>query len=131
MNALDDLVIDENSFAYRDIIGRDKWEAFTPAFTSLAVVGATAYMARFRRIGRSVEFQVQLSAATSIASTAGTTYLSLPINARGLAGIAVMTNDNTNIAVGVCHLSVSTSRCYLPAQVASGNVFNVCGSYEI
>lgn len=131
MNALDDIIIDENSFAYRDIVGRDKWESFTPTFTSLTVVGATAYMARFRRVGRSVEFQVQLSAATSIASTAGTTYLALPVNARGLAGIAVMTNDSTNIAVGLCHLSVSTSRCYLPSQLASGNVFNICGSYEI
>jgi hypothetical protein len=40
-------------------------------------------------------------------------------------------NDTTNIAVGTCHIDVSTSRAYLPTQVASGNAFLLCGSYEI
>lgn len=123
--------LDAGSFAFRDLTGQDKWETFTPVFGSLTVVGATSYTGRYRKVGRSVEFQVSFSAATSIASVAGTDYLTLPITAKGLAGIATMTNATTNIAVGVCHIDTTNSRCYLPAQVASGNTFTICGSYEI
>ena len=124
-------LVDEKSFAYRDLKSQDVWQSFTPVFGSLTVVGATSYTGRYRIVGRSVQFQVQFSAATSIASAAGTDYLTLPITAKGISGMAVMTNDTTNVAVGLCHLDVATSRCYLPAQVASGNVFKLCGWYEI
>lgn len=124
-------LVDEKSFAYRDLKSQDVWQSFTPVFGSLTVVGATSYTGRYRIVGRSVQFQVQFSAATSIASAAGTDYLTLPITAKGISGMAVMTNDTTNVAVGVCHLDVATSRCYLPAQVASGNTFKLCGWYEI
>ena len=123
--------LDETGFAYRDLLGQDKWNAFAPVFGSLTVVGATTYTGRYRVVGRSLQFQVSFSAATSIASVAGTDYLTLPVAAKGLAGIATMTNDTSNVAVGVCHIDVTTSRCYLPAQVASGNTFLLCGSYEI
>ena len=124
-------LVDEKSFAYRDLKSQDVWQSFTPVFGSLTVVGATSYTGRYRIVGRSVQFQVQFSAATSIASAAGTDYLTLPITAKGLSGMAVMTNDTTNVSVGVCHLDVATSRCYLPSQVASGNTFKLCGWYEI
>jgi hypothetical protein len=130
-NAFDSVQVAQQSFAYADLTGTDKWSTWTPVFGSLTVIGATAYSGRLRIAGRLVEFQVQFSAATSIASVAGTDYLTLPLTAKGLSGIAVMTNDTSNAAVGVCHLDVATSRCYLPTQVASGNVFNLCGSYEI
>lgn len=124
-------ILNEAGFAYRDIVGQDRWETFTPVFGSLTVVGGTTYTGRYRIVGNSLQFQVSFKAATSIASTAGTDYLTLPVAAKGLAGIATMTNDTTNIAVGVCHVDVATSRCYLPTQVASGNTFTLCGSYEI
>ena len=131
MNEIDDLILDPKSFSHRDIQGRDRWDTFTPVFGSLTVVGATSYSGRIRIVGRQCHIQVQFSAATSIASTAGTDYLTLPITASGLTGFGVMTNDTTNIAVGTCHLDVSTSRLYLPTQVASGNVFNLYAQYEI
>ena len=131
MNAFDELVVDVKSFAYQDLIGQDRWTSWTPVFTGLTVVGATTYSARYRIMGKSCQFQVQLSAATSIASTAGTTYLALPFSAKGLSGIAVMTNDTSNVAVGTCHLDVANSRCYLPTQLASANVFHLCGSFEV
>ena len=131
MNPFDDITIDSKAFSYRDLTGQDKWTAWTPVFTSLTVIGATAYTARYRINGKQCSFQVQFSAATSIASTAGTTYLALPFTAKGLNGIAVMTNGTTNVAVGVCHIDVANSRCYLPTQLASGNVFHACGSFEI
>lgn len=131
MNPFDNQQIDKTSFAWRDLIGQDRWTEFTPVFGSLTVVGATSYTGRLRKVGRSMEFQVSFSAATSIASVAGTDYLTLPITAKGLAGIATMQNLTTNVSVGNCVINVSSSRAYLPDQVASGNTFVICGWYEI
>ena len=131
MNPFDDKILSEQSFAYRDLLGQDRWMEWTPVFTGLTVVGATSYSGRFRIVGKFCEFQVKFSAATSIASVAGTTYLDLPIAAKGLTGISVMTNQTTNVSVGVCHIDVANSRCYLPTQTASANTFNLCGSMEI
>lgn len=131
MNALDDITLDKLSFSYRDIVGQDLWTAWAPVFGSLTVVGATTYTGRLRFVGKQCQFQVTFTAATSIASVAGTDYLNLPVKAKGLTGFAVMTNDTSNLAVGLCHIDVTTSRCYLPAQSASGNVFHLCGAFEI
>jgi len=131
MNAFDEVITDPASFAWKDIRGQDKWTEWTPVFGSLTVVGATTYVGRFRKVGKQCFFQVQFSAATSIASVTGTDYLTLPFTAGGLSGNGVMTNDTSNVAVGNCHIDVATSRCYLPAQVASGNTFNLAGWFEI
>lgn len=131
MNLLDGRELDTKSFAFRDILALDSWDKFNPVFGALTIIGAPSYLGRLRIVGKQCQFQVQFSAGTSIASVAGTDYLNLPISAKGLAGHATMTNDTTNVAVGNCHIDVATSRCYLPAQVASGNVFNICGSFEI
>lgn len=131
MNELDDITLDDSSFSYVDIQGKDRWQIWTPVFGSLTVVGATSYLGRLRIVGKQCQFQVKFSAATSIASVAGTDYLNLPFTAMGLSGIAVMTNDTSNIAVGLCHIDIATSRCYLPTQTASGNTFNLCGNFEV
>jgi hypothetical protein len=124
--------VDFESFAWMNLIGVDRWVDFTPTFGSLTVVGATNYTGRLRIVGRKCEFQLSFSAATSIASTAGTTYLNLPVKpAKGFAGFGAMTNGTTNIAVGLCDIDITNSRCYLPAQAASGDTFKVFSSYEI
>ena len=128
---LGDIEADESSFAYRDLLDQDVWNTFTPVFGSLTVVGATSYSGRFRFVGRQCYGQVKFSAATSIASVAGTDYLTLPVTANGLTGMGVMSNDTSNVAVGVCHLDVATSRLYLPAQVASASVFNLFWTCEV
>ena len=130
MNELDNVTLDKTSFSWRDIRGRDKWDTFTVTAT-LTVVGTPTYSGRVRFNGRKCEFQITLVASTSIASTAGTSYVDLPVAATGLTGMAVMSNDTTNIAVGVCHVDVAGSKCYLPAQTASGNTFNVTGWFEV
>lgn len=130
MNALGDLQIDTTSFAYADLLGQDRWFQFTPSF-SLTVVGTPTYTGRFKIVGNMMYFQVSAVATTSIASTAGTHYLTLPRMAKGLGGVATMTNNTTNIAVGTCHIDVATSRCYLPSQVASGDTFIIAGWFEI
>src|SRR3990167_9343926 len=129
VNEFETWIINQYGFAHRDLISQDKWETWTPVFGSLTVVGATSYTGRLRVVGKQCQFHVQFSAATSIASTAGPGYLTLPRTALGLSGFAVMTNNTTNIAVGICHIDVSTSRCYLPSQLASANVFHLYGSF--
>lgn len=128
---LDGVELDKGSFSYRDLQGRDRWDAFTPVFGSLTVVGATNYSGRLRFVGKMCFGQVQFSAATSIASTAGTDYLTLPTSAAGFGGAGTMTNTNTNIAVGTCHVDVPTSRLYLPTQTASASVFILGFWYEV
>lgn len=130
MNAFDDVEINLRGFSYRDLLSVDRWDDFTVS-ASLTLVGALTALGRYRIVGAQAFFQVSLVAVTSIATTAGTHYVSLPITAKGIGGVATMTNDSTNIAVGVCHIDVTDSRCYLPAQAASANTFNVCGWFEI
>mgnify|MGYP003387897138 CR=1 FL=1 len=124
-------IVNVGGFADRDLKGQDQWVAFTPLFGSLTVIGATTYLGRMRIVGKSVECQVSFKAATSIASVAGTDYLTLPITAQGYAGIGVMTHDTSDVAGGRCHLDVTTSRLYLPTQVASANTFTLYFTYEI
>lgn len=131
MNELDDKILQKTGFSYNDILGLDRWQSFTPVFGSLTVVGATTYLGRFKVVGKQCFFQVKFSAATSIASAAGTDYLTLPMTALGYSGMATMTNDTTNVAVGTCHIDTATSRCYLPAQAASGNTFMLAGWFEV
>lgn len=130
MNPFDDVHLNDGGFAFRDLFARDRWETFIVSAT-VTVVGTPTYAGRYRLVGRQCFFQISAVATTSIASTAGTSYFDLPVPAGGIGGMATMTNDTTNIAVGVCHVDVATSRCYLPAQIASGNVFTLCGSFEI
>ena len=122
--------VDTGSFAYRDITGQDKWVTWTPV-ASITVVGTPTYTGRFRIVGRQCFWQISAVSDTSIATTAGTSYWELPVTAKGTVGMATMTNDTTNIAVGVCHVDVSTSRVYPPSQVASGNTFVIAGWHEV
>ena len=132
MNEFDNIDVDQQSFSWADLIGQNAWsQKWTASFTSLTTVGALTVKSRFRIVGAACEFQVQVSAATSIASTAGTTYFALPIAAKGVAGIATMSDDTSKVAVGTCHIDAANSRCYLPAQSASGHTFTICGSCEI
>ena len=131
MSELDNQTLSRYSFSFRDIIGQDKWTEFTPVFGSLTIVGDPSYLGRYRIVGRQCQFQVQFSAATSIASSAGTDYLTLPIASAGYAGMAVMTDDTAKAAVGVCHIDAANSACYLPSQSASGNTFTLAGWFEI
>lgn len=127
----DDPLLDPSSFAYQDLIGRAKGYSFTPVFTSLTVVGSPTYAGRWHRMGRLIFFQASFLASTSVASAAGTTYITLPVSAAGTAGMATMTNRTANTVVGGAVIDTTNSRCYLPAQAASGNTFNVAGWYEV
>lgn len=129
MNAFDDLQIDYTSFAYRDLLSQDLWQSFTVS-ASITVVGTATYTGRYRMVGRQCFFQISAVSTVSVATTAGTSYFALPVTAGGLGGVATMTNDTTDIAVGVCHIDVTNSRVYPPTQAASANTFIVSGWFE-
>ncbi len=128
MNLLDNVQIDQKSFAYRDLLGIDQWDKFTVS-TNVTVVGALTALGRYRVVGRECQFQATLSATTSVASAAGSSFITLPIAAAGLAGFAAMTMETSSVGLGA--ISVSSSRCYLPTQAATGNTLKVYGTYEI
>jgi hypothetical protein len=129
VNELDGIELNKNGFSFRDLIGQDRWTEWTPTYsfataTSLTVVG------RFRIIGKQCFFQVHVS-GTSMATTAGTSYVDLPIAATGYAGSGMMSNDSTNVVVDTGHIDVATSRFYPPTQLASGDTFTMSGWFEI
>lgn len=132
MNVFDDAAIAQESFSYRDLLSLDRWDSF-PVSASLTVVGTPTYTGRYRFVGKQCFFQISLVSSASIASTAGTHYVSLPTAAKGLGGQATMTDATAKIAVGNCHIdtSVTPARAYLPSLVASGDTFIVAGWYEI
>lgn len=136
--------INLGGFAARDLQGQDEWqrrdETAIPFGTqfSLTLVGTGSYDLRWRRVGKSCQFQSSFSSTTSIATTAGTSYMVLPVlsykatgDPAGLSGIVVMVNMTTNVAVGNGVIDVTNSRAYLPTQAASGNTFAVWGEYEV
>jgi len=129
MSMLDERLIDARSFSYKDLLGQDRWETWTPVY-SFATATSLTVSGRYKIEGRKVLFQVK-STGTSLATTAGTSYIDLPIAAQGLGGMATMSNDTSNIAVGVGHIDVATSRMYPPTQTASANDFTFSGWYEI
>ena len=131
-NIFDDADIDTKGFAYRDILGLDRWDPYTVT-ASTFISGNVSTVGRFRLIGKECQFQVALSASVSVSSTAGVHFVNLPTVAKGLGGIATMTDATTKVAVGICHIEVSTTpgRVYLPTQAASGDIFKICGRYEV
>lgn len=130
-------LVNIGGFADRDFRGIDRWEsrtqadiAFTTQF-SVTVVGTPTYKLRWRLVGKQCFFQVTFSASTTVATVAGTSFMILPVTATGIAGMATMTNDTANTAVGVCHIDVTNSYVYPPTQAASGNSFTIAGWYEV
>lgn len=130
MNAFDNVPINEKGFAFRDLLGVDRWDSFVVS-TNLVAVGTPAYVGRYRIVGKACEFQATFVAGTSIATTTGLHYFALPIGAKGLAGEASMTNTSTNAVVGGVAINVAQSRGYFPSQVPSAATFAVAGRYEI
>ena len=124
-------VLKRDSFAYRDFIGQDSWISWTPVRTGWTDVGTPTVTGRYRVVGRQCFFQVQVIPGTTVATTAGTSYVALPITAMGLSGNASMMNITTLIATGLCAIDVTNSRVYVPTQAASGNTLTIAGWYEI
>lgn len=106
------------------------WTTFTPSRTGWTDVGAPTVTGRKCRIGNVEYFQVKVVPNTSIATVAGTSYITLPETAVGIGGDASMQNITANTAVGSCVIDQTNSRVYVPSQVAAADTFTICGWFE-
>lgn len=132
MIRLDELyIVNKGGFSDRDLNGVDFWSTWTPTRTGWTDVGTPTVTARFKVVGKQCFFQVRVVPGTTCATTAGTSYIGLPITATGLGGDASMQNQTTNIAIGVCSFDVTNTRVYVPTQAATGNTLSINGWYEI
>lgn len=112
---------------------KNDWATWSPSRTNWTDVGTPTVTARYCQTGNVVHFQIKVVPSTSVATTAGTSYTSLPAScgASALSGMGMMQNLTTLIAVGNCVIDTANSRCYVPTQAASGNTFLIAGSYEV
>lgn len=132
MNPFDNVEVNDPGFAYRDLVGQDKWLDWTPTRTSWTDVGtAPVVNAKWRDVGAECQIQVKVVPGTTVATTAGTSYISLPKRAAGLAGAGVMYNATTLVAIGNCVVDVTNSRLYVPSQTAIGDTIMIVASYQI
>lgn len=129
MNGLDDLLLDQGSFSFEDIQGKDAWNTWSVSY-SFATATSLTVSGRYKVVGKICFWQVK-SSGTSIATTAGTSYITLPITAQGFGGVGQMFNDTANTGVSGGGISVSDSRYYPPTQAASGDTFTFSGWHEI
>lgn len=108
------------------------WNTWVPTRTGWTDVGSPTVTARYSQIGKTIFFSVKVVPATSVATVAGTSYISLPVAMAGstIGGDGSMENITSLVAVGNCVFDAANSRCYVPAQIASGNSFTINGWYE-
>ena len=109
------------------------WETWTPTRTGFTDVGSPTVTARYCLVGKVCKFQIKVVPGTTVATVAGTSYVSLPVTvgASALAGEGSMMNITTLIAIGTCAMDIANSRCYLPTQGATANTLTIFGSYEV
>ena len=124
-------LVNVGCFADRDLKGIDQWTTWTPARTGWTDVGTPTVTGRYRIVGKKGEAQIKVVPGTTCATTAGTSYVGLPITAKGIAGHGSMTNISTLIAVGVCVVDVTNSRVYVPTQAATANTLTIWVEWEV
>ena len=127
-----------SGFAWRDLTNSDAYKlrtqadiAFATQVPVITLLGAGSYAMRWRDVGRACHFEMELVSTVSLAMVAGVSYfrLPLPANTAGRGGLATMYNKTTNVAVGVCAIDLTNTRCYMPAQAASPDTFQISGWY--
>ena len=119
------------SFSWLNLIGQDGWTLYTPTRTGWTDVGSPTVTARYRHVGKKCEFQISVVPGTTCATVAGTSYVTLPMTASGIAGSATMADTTALTAVGTCVIDIANSRCYVPAQVATGDTLTIAGWFEV
>lgn len=108
------------------------WASWTPTRTGWTDVGAPTVTARYCTLFRTTFFQIKIIPATTTATVAGTSYVSLPVAQSGsaLAGEGSMMNITTLVAVGTCAMDMTNGRIYVPTQGATANTLTIAGFYE-
>jgi len=104
---------------------------YTTTRTGWTDVGTPTVTAKFIDKGTLCFFEIKVVPATTVATAAGTSYVSLPVTAAGLSGTVTMTDSTTLIGVGTGVIDVTNSRAYVPAQVATADTLTIAGTYEV
>ena len=114
-----------------DVISRTAWTPFTAARTGWTDVGVPTVTARYSQIKNVCYFQVNIVPDTTVATTAGTSYIALPLTAFGFTGSGNMSDLTTLIGIGDCVIDAATSRIYVPTQIATADTLAVSGWFEV
>lgn len=131
VNQLDGFDLFTQGFSFRDIIGQDRWTKFTPIRTGWTDVGVPTITATWRDVGAQCFLQVKVVPTTTVATTAGTSYIDLPRPAKGVSGEGSMQDLTTHIWIGGCVVDPDLSRLYLPTWAASGDTILLWASWQI
>lgn len=131
INGLDGFDLFTQGFAFRDIIGQDRWTKFTPIRTGWTDVGVPTILAFWRDVGAQCFLQMQVIPSTTVATAVGTSYIDLPRRAKGISGEGSMQDLTTKAWIGGCVVDVTTSRLYLPTWAASGDTILLWASWQI
>lgn len=109
------------------------WSSWTPTRTGWVDVGSPTVTARYCQIRNVVYIQIKIVPSTTTATTAGTSYINLPVacGASSIGGDGTLQNDTTFIAIGNCVFDIANSRCYLPTQGATANTLAIAAWYEV
>lgn len=130
----DDGLEGEQGFPGLPGLGTSAWSDWTPTRTGWTDVGSPTVTARYSLIGSYLcLFQVKVVPGTTVATTAGASYISLPVaaNASGIGGDGSMGDTTAAISIGNCIFDIANSRCYVPSQVATGDTLVINGWYEV
>lgn len=107
------------------------WTPFTAVRTGWTDVGAPTVTARYSQIKNVCYVQVKVVPNTSVATTAGTSYIDLPLPAFGFTGTGGMSDLTTFIGIGDCVVDAATSRVYVPTQLATADTLAVACWFEV
>lgn len=102
--------------------------SWTPTFTNLTVVGDLTATGKYIKVGKKVYAEMRISSTTTTASTAGTTFSTLPIPQSTNSTCAAV-NYSTKASYGVGAVGLGDDRCYTPTWPAVQDVV-VSFTYE-
>lgn len=94
---------------------------WTPVFTNLTVVGDLTVTGKYIKIGRLVYAEMVVQSTTTTASTAGTTYSTLPFP-QDSNSTCTAVNYSTKASYGVGAVGLGDDRCYTPTWPAVQDV---------
>ena len=114
-----------------DVISRTAWTPFTAVRTGWTDVGAPTVTARYSQVKNVCYVQVKIVPDTSVATTAGASYIDLPLPAFGFTGTGGMSDLTTFIGIGDCVVDAATSRVYVPTQIATADTLAIACWFEV
>lgn len=108
---------------------------WTPTFTSLTEVlggGSVTKAGRYIRVGNIVSYTITITTTggATTASTAGTTYCTLPV-AASYDDTNTAANAISKLGIGTGWLDSTNDRCYPSSWTATSDTIIISGKYEV